>query len=222
MNRVWIIGGKTGIGDAVAIRLAAEGGFDIYITGKEVDVRNRIALSEYIANNGIFDTIIYSAGVNYLSMIPGVSEFEVDEIFHTNVIGFINVLHELTYHQRAGKIICIVSSAADNAMRGSIAYCSSKAALKMAVKCAAREMAPKWSVIGVSPIAVDRTPMTAYIDKAVPALRGWTEQQARDYELSGIPMGRRPDKTEVADLILDIITMSDFLSGSIIDFGGGK
>jgi NAD(P)-dependent dehydrogenase (short-subunit alcohol dehydrogenase family) len=218
-KRAWVIGGTSGIGKSAVQSLAL---YDIEVTGPEVDVRDRNQLNLFLDENAPFDVIVYCAGINHLDFIGDISNYIVMDMFDVNVIGFINVVNRLLKYQQSGKIICVVSSAADTPMRGSIAYCSSKAALKMAVKCTARELAPSWSVIGVSPIAVDGTAMTKYIDATVPRFRGWTPEQAREYELDGIPMGRRPSANEVGELIAQIADMNDFMSGSIIEFGGGK
>jgi len=214
--RIWVIGGLSGIGLATAKVLRNQNHI-VKSTGQELDVRNYEQLNKFSSNN-FFDVIIYSAGVNTLSFISDIEDTKMQDQFDVNVIGFINVLKALTNNQDNGKIICVVSSAADIAMRGSIAYCASKAALKMAVKCAARELAPNWSVVGISPGVVDNTAMSNYVDKEVLKLRGWTAEEAKQYELSSIPMSRRCTVNECSDAILHIMNIDEYLSGSIIDF----
>jgi pteridine reductase len=107
-------------------------------------------------------------------------------------------------------------------MRNSIAYCSSKAALVQAVRCAARELAPHVRVNAVSPAIIEHTPMTTNIDAAVQLQRGWSEEEALEYERKLIPMGRRATKEEVAQVVLQTLAGPQFMTGSNIEITGGK
>jgi NAD(P)-dependent dehydrogenase (short-subunit alcohol dehydrogenase family) len=119
-------------------------------------------------------------------------------------------------------IVAVSSDAAERPMRTSIAYCASKAALNMAVKVAARELAPEIRVNAVSPGMVSGTAMTEYIDDVVPEIRRWTPEAAARYEQSQIPAGRRATKDEVADLVYHTLCGPEYMTGSILTLNGGR
>lgn len=236
-NRLLVIGGSsaTGIGAAIA-ELAAKDDewFDRIDVPNvmELNVQSPRSIHEYIAANGPYSHTVYAAGKASLQwiedlltgddLVVGMTYAVFEEVFSINVFGFLRVLAVLKRSQLNGTILAVVSDASRTPMRGSMAYCSSKAALVMAVKVAAREMSPTWAVNGISPTVVDDTPMTEYIDSTVPEFRGWTPEAARKYERGSIPMGRRASKDEVAEVAISILRMPKFVTGSIIDVTGGK
>jgi NAD(P)-dependent dehydrogenase (short-subunit alcohol dehydrogenase family) len=218
--RIWVIGGTSGIGAAVAKHFAEDGqGNDVFITGKEIDVRDEWPLSGYLDNNGPFDIVIYSAGVNRLNWIH--PDLDMLDIYDVNVAGFVRVLG-LLIGTTCRSVVAISSDAATRPMRTSIAYCASKAALDMAVRCAARELAPGIRVNAVSPGMTANTEMTTYIDATVPKIRGWTKEHAAEYEKSQSPIGRRGTPQEIARVVYDVATGPDFMTGSIVPVNGGR
>lgn len=229
-----IIGAHSGIGRQIFLQEEDEG--QVFIpTQEELDVRNQYNFANYFERHKdmdtrAFDRVVYCAGVNEPELIGEMDSYNVDATFRINVMGFIWLLDALKNYQwlrgeevqYGCSIVAVVSDAATTAMRGSIAYCASKAALAQAIRCAARELAPHWRVNGVSPSVVEGTPMTEKIDALIPTLRGWTPEQAREYEMSLVPMGRRARKDEVAQLVLDVLEGPEFLTGAIIPLTGGK
>lgn len=238
MKKMLIIGGTSsgGIGETIGrmfIDRCRLEGVECRVDSprpSEVDVTRDTDLFDYVSNNGPYDVAVYAAGIASLQWIddfmpadPYISPPQFMEVYDVNVFGFLRLLTALKRTQAdGGRILAIVSDAATTPMRGSMAYCTSKAALSMAVRCAAREMGPEWCVNGLSPSAVEGTPMSDWIDKMVPVFRGWTEEQARSYEVGSIPKGRRVSTQEVAEMALSIIHGPDFLTGSIITLSGGK
>jgi NAD(P)-dependent dehydrogenase (short-subunit alcohol dehydrogenase family) len=237
MSHLLVIGGTSGIGKATVRAADRSDIFDTIsaIGHEDFDVRSAQSVEQTIRDVGDGNPIthtVFSAGVASLQMIPNLlndslgkptyrrDEFET--VYDVNVFGFLRVLSALSRSFARGRVLAIVSDASRTPMRGSIAYCSSKAALAMAVKVAARELAPMWQVNGVSPCVVEDTPMTDWIDSRVPGFRGWEPEKAREYERASIPMGRRASKEEVADIVITTITGPEFLTGSIIDITGGK
>lgn len=231
-----VIGGTTGIGARIAEEIPSMWmGEVVYAPSQEeLNVASRKSIASWFKyhEGQYFDRVVYCAGVNHLGMLGSLDRINVLESFSVNVIGFISVLDSLVQHQgrevaegawiQPCSVLAVVSDSAHTPMRGSIAYASSKAALQHAIRCAARELAPYWRVNGISPSVVDDTPMTNRIDEIVPALRGWSEEDAMRYELSLIPMGRRALKSEVAELAVSILEGPEFLTGAIIPITGGK
>lgn len=222
--RTLVIGGLTGIGQEIIRALRMFTHRQVVAPSVDVlDVRDPMSTQAFFDGSDRFDEIVYSAGVNHLMPIGEVNSDKLYETFAVNVIGFINVLDACRATNLSPfSVVAIVSDSATTAMRHSIAYASSKAALAHAIRCAARELAPSTRVNGVSPSIVDDTPMTAAVDLAVPELRGWTAEEARQYEKSLVPMGRRCLKSEVARLVMQVLDGPNFLTGAVIPLTGGK
>lgn len=239
MRALWVIGASdTNLGRAVvdlAKRTqtdADEGGryAKVYDTDvQKADVTFPVHIDAYVQklrDFGVRDLdIAYCAGINRLDDIYRIDEMDMYQTFDVNVMGFIRVLRSVlrVYGSKPGlSVVAVASDAARNPMRNSIAYCASKAALVQAVRVAAREMAPLARVNAVSPAIIDDTPMTWAIDAEVRKQRGWSDEEAREYECSLIPMGRRAEKSEVARVILQTLAGPDFLTGANIEITGGK
>lgn len=225
--RSLVIGGTSGIGEQLVASLwhDVDNEDDVVVAPAQhdLDVTSHEKVWSFFSRNEKFDEVVYCAGVQQIESLGYLSR-KAWEIIDVNYTGFIRVMNVLAHDQGdyPTSVVAVVSDASRVAMRNSIAYCSSKAALAHAVRCAAREMAPTWRVNGVSPAVVANTPMTDQIDRDVPRLRGWTPEQARQYEESMIPMGRRATKTEVVSAIKYALRGPEFMTGSIIEITGGK
>jgi NAD(P)-dependent dehydrogenase (short-subunit alcohol dehydrogenase family) len=228
--KVWVIGGTSGIGEAVHAYLIDRGIADeACATGAEdVDVRDIGKISRFYREAGGFDAVVYSAGINALSWIHSLQASEAANIYNVNVLGFMRLLSVIVNGNNAhlgnfcSSVVAVSSDAATRPMRTSMAYCASKAALDMAVKCAARELAPTIRVNAVSPGMTAGTEMTRYIDERVPRLRGWTDSHARDYEALQSPIGRRIIPSEVAEAVCNVLLGPAAMTGSIITVNGGR
>jgi len=242
---LWIIGAEDyNLGMTVA-KVASDDWYyrAIYTTDEQTgDVTSQEGLikflreaREYSPETGI--DIAYCAGLNMLDAIEDVDEINLWSTFNVNVLGFIRLMKAIiqVYYrepypltlptltpQITTNVVAVASDAARVAMRRSITYCASKAALVQAVRVAARECAPYIRVNAVSPGIIEGTPMTTSIDAEVRVQRRWTEEQHLDYERSQIPMQRRATKFEVADLIIQTLLGPAYLTGSNIEITGGK
>jgi NAD(P)-dependent dehydrogenase (short-subunit alcohol dehydrogenase family) len=226
MPKVLVIGASSGIGQGCAKAL---GSFDIELftpTIHELDIRYPRDVQEYLYGNGPFNYIIYSAGANVLAWVGqlGFPSSMMEELFETNCAGFVHLMgsHERMFPAAEGSAVVISSDAAHRPMRGSTAYCASKAALDAAVRCMARELAPRWRVNAIAPGMTDGTRMTEQLDRDIPAFRNWTSEQARAYETGQIPMGRRADVGEVASVAVQTLLGPAYLTGAIIEINGGR
>lgn len=225
-----LIGGHSGIGKAFFDEHAHTSSVNWTVPSpNDLDVSSGYSVREWFrshaANNEYgFDHIVYSAGHNELNWADDLTEWQLEDTFKVNAFGFHTVLktNRNFFSKKAFRAVAVVSDAMRNSMRGSLAYCSSKAALASIIKGLAREWAPETFVAGVAPAVVAHTPMSDYIDATVPGFRGWTPEQAQAYEASMLPLGRRVTKSEVADTIQFLLTGPGYLSGSIIDLAGGK
>jgi NAD(P)-dependent dehydrogenase (short-subunit alcohol dehydrogenase family) len=228
MRKGLVVGGNSGIGKQFISDAENDDRFEDVVwlapSVQDMDVRNRSSVSLFVRDHGPFDFLVYCAGVNTLQWIGEIHQSVVDDTFAVNVEGFIWLLdaHERNHPGSSGSVVAISSDASRIAMRTSISYCSSKAALNMAVRVAARELAPRWQVNAVAPGIIADTPMTDYIDRNVPDIRGWSAERAQSYERSMIPVGRRGTKAEIAHVMRDLLQSPGYLTGTIVEISGGK
>lgn len=222
--RLWVIGTDSGLGSHIAAMAGPDGWEVIATTREQCDVRDGSDIRGIIKAHGPFDGVVYCAGVNHLAWSQDIEERHIWDTFDVNVAGFIRVVRSLAQIQRdrPTSLVAISSDAAHTPMRTSTAYCASKAALSMAVRCVAREHAPTWRVNAIQPAAIAGTEMSRYVDQTVPELRNWSPNEAADRELSSSPMGRRATMGEVAALTLSVLAGPEYLTGSLIDITGGK
>jgi NAD(P)-dependent dehydrogenase (short-subunit alcohol dehydrogenase family) len=228
-GEVLIVGGRSGIGAAVAERLAKEHAYEgmhIAIPDQAyLDMDAPQSIEKYVSENGPFTHIVYSAGINRLNWIRTRKiGLQMEDHFAVNCSGFVELIssHIRLYPTAYLSAVAVSSDASRIPMRGSIAYCASKAALNMAVKVMARELAPLHRINAVAPGMVEGTPMTAYIDENITPFRGWTNEQARQYENQNTPTGRRATLEEVAATIEWVLFGPDQMTGAIIEINGGK
>lgn len=226
----WVIGGTSGIGEAVAQTLYANDR-EVFSTGeKEADVRDWDTLGDQMEhilelNGGRLDEVIYSAGVNELQWLGKMGQaHDFLRLLDVNVAGFVRTMDLLANAGLSNlRIAAIGSDAAERPLRTSALYCASKAALHMAARVTAREKADVgWRVNVVAPGMTADTKMTEYIDARVPGLRGWTSEEAMAYEQQQGVVKRRADRYEIANVVLDVLEGPDYLNGSVITVNGGR
>lgn len=223
-----VVGATTtgGMGEEIAWQLIHEG----YVvsmpkpTHMELDVSDENSIDSFLSKNGPYDVIVYAAGVSQLEWAKDLTKDHLDFVFDVNVFGMALLFgkHELLYPGYKVNALAIVSDASETPMRGSLAYCASKAAQVMALRVLAREMAPSWRINGISPGVVEGTPITKYIDETVPDFRNWTPEQAQAYEMSGNLLGRRVTRQEVTELAASILNGPAAYNGQIATINGGK
>lgn len=167
----FITGASSGIGEAIARRLAREGArvavassgnigksecvaASIRAAGGEawpcaVDVRRRhdvaACLEAAASELGQIGIIVNSAGVYYPTPLGATPEADVDRLLDVNIKGTFNVIDAAAPGLKArasGKIINIASVAAVFGIRGFSLYCASKAAVAQMTVALARELAP--------------------------------------------------------------------------------
>lgn len=227
--RLWVCGGTTGIG-AATVTAAARLGFDAIGTSAHTgeDVRSQNALDQFVIGaNASFPIThaVYAAGINRLDWIENTNGDEVLDLLNVNVVGFQRFLAALlNYNTAPAMRICVVTSdAATRPLRTSLAYCASKAALEAAVRVAARELGPRGHRINaVAPGMTDDTGMTGYVDGRVPEVRGWTSEEALAYEMQQAVIKRRARPEEIADTIMSVLQLPDYVNGASVVVNGGR
>jgi len=124
----------------------------------QCDVTNEAAIGKLVTAIGTeaVDVLINNAGIGSGEGLDGFDSAKTAEVYHTNAIAPVLVTRALLPALRASKqskvanISSLMGSVADNGSSGSYAYRMSKAALNMATKCLALDLASD----GVSVIAM--------------------------------------------------------------------
>jgi 2-dehydro-3-deoxy-L-rhamnonate dehydrogenase (NAD+) len=222
-RRAVVTGGASGIGEAVARRIAAEGGA-VAIWDMNGGIRTDIsdyasvenAMRETMATLGGIDILVNSAGITGPT-VP-LAEFPIDgwqKVMAINVNGtfFTNrVVVPLMQAQDYGRIVNIASIAGKEGNPNASAYSASKAAVIGMTKSLAKELAKtNITVNAVTPAAV----RTAIFDQM--------PQSHIDFMLSKIPKSRFGTVDEVASLVCWLASEEcSFSTGAVFDVSGGR
>ena len=237
-RRVLITGASKGIGRAIAIQLAADG-FEIaaHYNTDEVGARQtleqisaangrchllqfnvkdrdvtRAVLETEIETNGSFYGIVSNAGVVRDNAFPAMPADEWDEVIHTNLDSFYNVIHPcvmpMVQSRRGGRIVVMSSVSGITGNRGQVNYSASKAGLIGASKALAVELAKRHITVNcVAPGLIDT---------------GMVDEEIRAEALKMIPARRMGTPEEVAGLVSYL--MSDaaaYVTRQAISINGG-
>ncbi len=189
-RRVLVTGASRGIGKATAIELAADG-FDVtvhYNSNKsaaaevleiiksaggsgqimQFDISDReqakALLEADLEENGAFYGVVCNAGIADDAAFPAMEAEQWDNVIHTNLDGFYNVLYPLIMPmirlRQGGRIVTLTSVSGLIGNRGQVNYSAAKAGIIGASKSLAIELAKrKITVNSVAPGVIE-TDMT--------------------------------------------------------------
>ena len=222
-RRAVVTGGASGIGEAVAKRIAAEGGkvaiWDLN-GGIKVDISDYAsvekALAETIKQIGGIDILVNSAGITGPT-VPLI-EFPIDgwkQVIEINLNGAFycnRAVAPLMVAQNYGRIVNIASIAGKEGNPNASGYSASKAGVIGMTKSLAKELAKhNITVNAVTPAAV-RTPIFDQMP-----------QSHIDFMLSKIPKSRFGTVDEMASLICWLASEEcSFSTGAVFDASGGR
>jgi len=211
--------------------------FSAGITGETLycDIRNVNSIKECLMES-MPTYIVCTVGVNepHQMRYAGMG-ITMNEAFSVNVIGPMELLHRFitsaTRHpqENTGKFrrrfVAISSNSARIPRTGSAPYCASKAALSMALRVAARELAPdEWAplVWGYEPGLLAGTPMTQRTIDDFGSPTGDPSFGARLHRMKGVgALGL--SKEELAERIMaDVVYGSPGLNGCMMPFDAGE
>jgi NAD(P)-dependent dehydrogenase (short-subunit alcohol dehydrogenase family) len=214
-----VTGTASGLGSLISERLAHEGvkvyGIDSVqpsrrlVAGEFHQIIDLTKPLQYVLMPDLLgvDFVINCAGVNRVDWLGNTKVLDWDLTMDVNARAiFLMVrryLAALRYSK--GTVLNIVSNAAHLPMRCSAAYNASKGAALMLTKQLARELAPDITVFSISPNKLNGTGMSKEVEKRVVETRGWTEEEAKEYQLSTLHNKEETDPRDLAEFIAYIL-----------------
>lgn len=217
-----ITGAEQGLGESIGDLLADRGYFILTMPGP-ICREGKEAIEAFLGKMSHYpDVVINNFGINHLSWI-GETLAEDEAILRLNVMTAYWVINHLVSCEMAPcRVVNIASQTYRVPQRTTALYCASKAALVQMGKVMARELAPKgWIINTLAPGKIEDTEMSQLTDAQVTDLRGWTKDYADFYALSNIPMGRFTSRAEVAEMVVEMLHMPNYVNGAVIEMMGG-
>ena len=240
-----VTGGGSGIGRAIALKLAA-GGATIHIL--DLDESSASAVSKEInaaggkasahtcdvtSQSGIktlfseiysrhyIDILINNAGISHIGTVETTSEEDFDRVVCVNIKGFYNCMHAVVGHmkQSGGVIVNIASIAGSAGLPDRFAYSMSKGAVIAMTYSVARDyLAHNIRCNCISPARVHTPFVDGYLQKNYPG----REQEMFEKLSKAQPIGRMAEPAEVASLALFLCSdEASFITGVDYPLDGG-
>lgn len=239
-RRAIVVGGASGIGAAVAHRLATDG-YAVVVADRDAEAARAVAealpavpggahearaveVSDEASVAALFEgpsagdgelwAVVNSAGTSTLGTVRDLPVAEFRSVLDVNLTGGFLVLQQAARHVvRGGAVVSLTSLNARQPGGGMGAYCAAKAGLAMLTEVAALELGPAGiRVNAVSPGLVV-TPLTA------PAM---DIPGVRDDYVANTPLGRPGTPEEVAAAVSWLVSEeSAWMTGEVMDLNGG-
>ena len=235
-----ITGASTGIGKAIALKMAEQGANTaiIYIGDETpaIDVKKQVEsfgvkaeiyecdVSNYegskticekiVADFGSVDILVNNAGIIRDNLLLRMSESDFDSVIDVNLKGVFNMIKHMSrsiMRSGAGKIINIASVSGIMGNAGQANYSASKAGVIGLTKTTAKEFAGKNVTCNALAPGFIATDMTANLPQAI-----------IDQMSNTIPLKRMGTADEVANAAVFLASdMASYITGEVIKIDGG-
>src|SRR3984885_12759130 len=241
---VLVTGGGSGIGAAVARRMAAAG-FSVCVSGRRLEALEEgagaigglavaadvsepsgaaRAVEACVERFGRLDALVISSGAGAGGAVLDQTLERWNRVVATNLTGAFLVCQAALppLISARGAIVTVSSLAGLRADPASVAYCSSKAGLIMLTQCIALDYGP----VGVRANCVCpgwvRTAMADAAMDELADLRGVDREGAYSLATSHVPARRAGSPEEVAELVAWLASpASSYVNGAVITADGG-
>ncbi|MEM0550522.1 MULTISPECIES: 3-ketoacyl-ACP reductase FabG2 [Aeromonas] len=237
-STVLVSGASKGIGRAIALKLAADG-FTVVVhyhsdqqgaqatldeitalggSGRliQFDIGDRelcrARLEADIEQHGAYYGVVCNAGIVRDGAFPALTDDEWDDVIHTNLDGFYNLLKPCIMPmiglRRGGRIVTLSSVSGIMGNRGQVNYSASKAGLIGATKALALELAKRRITVNcVAPGLIDT---------------GMVSPEVEGEALKMIPLKRMGQAEEVAGLVSYLMSdIAGYITRQVISINGG-
>ncbi|BCS50742.1 3-ketoacyl-ACP reductase [Aeromonas jandaei] len=237
-STVLVSGASKGIGRAIALKLAADG-FTVVVhyhsdqqgaqaTLDEITAQGgsgrliqfdigdrelcRTRLEADIEQHGAYYGVVCNAGIVRDGAFPALTDDEWDDVIHTNLDGFYNLLKPCIMPmiglRRGGRIVTLSSVSGIMGNRGQVNYSASKAGLIGATKALALELAKRRITVNcVAPGLIDT---------------GMVSPEVEGEALKMIPLKRMGQAEEVAGLVSYLMSdIAGYVTRQVISINGG-
>lgn len=237
MKKILVTGASKGIGKTIAIDLG-KAGYDVVLhynsdqkgandaleqiksyggSGAilQFDIsaqeETKAILDQYIEDNGAFYGVVNNAGIIRDNAFPALSNSDWNDVIHTNLDGFFNVIQPcimpMIRKKQGGRIITMSSVSGIMGNRGQVNYSASKAGIIGATKALAVELASRNITVNCIAPGMIETDMIEEIPKEA---------------LDMIPMKKIGKPEDISSLVLYLMSDSaGYLTRQVISVNGG-
>lgn len=234
-----VTGASRGIGQAISLKLAAEGVFVIATATSEAGAEATVAaivaqggaaqavrldvtnsadvealFKSIVSEHGRLDILVNNAGVTKDGLMMRMKDSDWDSVLDTNLKGSFICLREaskIMTKARYGRVVNISSVVGEMGNPGQANYCASKAGLFGLTKSAARELAKRNITVNAVAPGFIETDMTAVLP-----------EKGREALLQNIPMEKLGSVDDVAFAVGFLVSpQAGYITGQVLSVNGG-
>jgi len=234
-----VTGASRGIGQAISLKLAAEGVFVVATATSEAGAEATVAaivaeggaaqavkldvtnssevealFKRIVSERGRLDILVNNAGITKDGLMMRMKDNDWDAVIDTNLKGSFNCMREaskIMTKARYGRVVNISSVVGEMGNPGQANYCASKAGLFGLTKSAARELAKRNITVNAVAPGFIETDMTALLP-----------EKGRETLLHSIPMERLGSVDDVAYAVHFLVSpQAGYITGQVLSVNGG-